>query len=247
MDETAGEIPLFEINPALDRASLAARFAAEGRVQIRDVLTARTADTIAGILERETPWGLASAVGKEKPTVHRAEALRTMNDSSRAALGERLTHAVKSGDYAFLYAQYPMLQAYLERWQPDHPLDLLLEHVNDQPLMELVRDVTNMPELVKADAQATLFAPGHFLSMHDDSHVAEGWRVAYVFGFAREWRPDWGGYLMFYDDDDDVIAGLRPRFNTLNLFAVPQRHNVTYVVPSAPVRRLAITGWFRDR
>jgi Rps23 Pro-64 3,4-dihydroxylase Tpa1-like proline 4-hydroxylase len=52
---------------------------------------------------------------------------------------------------------------------------------------------------------------------------------------------------MFYDDDDDVIAGLRPRFNTLNLFAVPQRHNVTYVVPSAPARRLAITGWFRDR
>ena len=34
---------LFELNPALDRAALAQRFAETGRVQIRDVLTEETA------------------------------------------------------------------------------------------------------------------------------------------------------------------------------------------------------------
>ena len=62
-----------------------------------------------------------------------------------------------------------------------------------------------------------------------------------------EWRPEWGGYLNFYDEEGDVVAGFRPRFNALNIFAVPQKHNVTYVPPFSPVGRFAITGWFRDR
>ena len=105
--------------------------------------------------------------------------------------------------------------------------------------MELVREVTGFPGLHKADAQGTLYRPGHFLALHDDSHVAEGWRVAYVLNMtAQDWRPEYGGYLMFYDEDGDVIAGFKPRFNALNLFAVPQKHNVTYVPPFAPVRAL---------
>lgn len=130
----------------------------------------------------------------------------------------------------------------MQKWDEGSAYDLLLEHINDAPFLDLVRTVTGMDMLVKADAQATLFAPGQFLSVHDDSHVREGWQVAYVLSLARDWRPDWGGYLMFYDDDGDIVAGLRPRFNALNLFAVPQRHNVTYVPPFAPIGRYAITG-----
>src|SRR6185369_14944887 len=104
---------------------------------------------------------------------------------------------------------------------PDSPQDLHLEHINDEPFLNLVREITDIPELVKADAQATLYAPGHFLSQHNDSHIAEGRRVAYVLNFtAEDWRPDWGGYLLFYDEEGDVVAGYRPRFNALNLFEV---------------------------
>ena len=67
------------------------------------------------------------------------------------------------------------------------------------------------------------------------------------FGLTRAWRPDWGGYLNFYDEDGDIVAGYRPRFNALNLFLVPQKHAVSYVPPFAPQARFAITGWFRDR
>jgi Rps23 Pro-64 3,4-dihydroxylase Tpa1-like proline 4-hydroxylase len=155
---------------------------------------------------------------------------------------------MRSGDYAFIYARYPMLDAYLEQWGEHEGLDLLVEHINSEPMLELVREVTGISEIGKADAQATLFAPNHFLSLHDDSHVAEGWRVAYVMNFCQEeWRPDWGGYLLFYDEDGDVTAGFKPRFNTLNMFRVPARHSVSYVPPFAPVGRFAVTGWFRDR
>jgi Rps23 Pro-64 3,4-dihydroxylase Tpa1-like proline 4-hydroxylase len=123
----------------------------------------------------------------------------------------------------------------------------LIELINDEPFLDLARAVTGLAQLTKADGQATLFAQGQFLAAHDDSHVAEGWRVAYVLNLcALDWRPEWGGYLLFYDDEGDVVAGFRPRFNTLNLFLVPQRHAVTFVPPFAPVGRYAITGWFRD-
>jgi Rps23 Pro-64 3,4-dihydroxylase Tpa1-like proline 4-hydroxylase len=125
---------------------------------------------------------------------------------------------------------------------------MLLEYLNDRPVMDLVRAISGIPELVKVNAQATLYGPTQFLAVHTDQQAEVGRRVAYVLSMcAEDWRPDWGGYLHFYDDDGDVIAGYKPRFNALNLFAVPQRHNVTFVPPFAPVGRYAITGWFMDR
>lgn len=141
-----------------------------------------------------------------------------------------------------------MVEAMQQRWDPDGPHELLLEYLNAPDFLQLVRDVTGISELMKADGQATLFAANHYLGRHIDSHVAEGWRVAYVLNMTMDdWHPDWGGYLLFLDDDGDVVEGFRPRFNTLNLFAVPQSHAVSYVPPFAPAGRLAITGWLRDR
>ena len=245
MSET---IPLFEINPALDRAGLARAFASAGRVQIRDFLTDPAARTIHRVLSRETPWGLAWRAGADGPHGLRRKQVAGTAPAELARISAKIAAAMRAKDYAFVYAQYSILDAYLGKWGEQEALDLLLEHINSEPLLELVREVTGIAELVKGDAQATLYAPNHFLAVHDDSHVAEGWRIAYVMNFcAEDWRPDWGGYLMFYDEDGDAVAGFRPRFNALNMFRVPQKHNVTYVPPFAPAARFAITGWFRDR
>lgn len=141
-----------------------------------------------------------------------------------------------------------MLQAYLEQRAPGGPHDVLLECINTPEMLGLVRAITGIPELVKADAQASLFAGNHYLGLHSDAHKGQGWRVAYVMGFAPDdWQPDWGGYLQFFDERGDVVCGWKPRFNVLNLFAVPCPHAVSYVPPFAPNGRLSITGWFRDR
>jgi len=241
------EIPLFQINPAIDRTSAAAVFQREGRVQIRDFLTSDAAATIGMLLETSTPWGLGIQAG-DQPSRHlKPEQIAGMSASERSSTDAAIKQSAQNGSFSFIYAQYPILDAYLQRWDPGNPFDLLLEHINAEPFLNLVREVTGIPHLVKADAQATLFAPGHFLPIHDDTHKDEGWRVAYVMSFTKKWRPDHGGYLLFFDEEEDIVSGLKPRFNALNLFRVPQRHSVSYVPPFAPVGRFSITGWFRDR
>lgn len=238
---------LFTLNPALDRAALAAAFARDGRVQLRDFLTAGAAREVHRLLGQHTAWGLAWQAGADGPHSVDAAALRKDPVGTQQRIAGSTAAAAAKGDYAVQFARYPMVDAYLGKWAPDGPHDLLLEHINAAPMIELVRDVTGLAAIVKGDAQATLFAPGHFLGLHNDTHVADGWLVAYVMSFCVDWKPDWGGYLAFYDDDGDIVAGLKPRFNSLNLFRVPQAHAVTYVPPFAPIGRLSITGWFRDR
>lgn len=244
----AGEIRLLDLNPGLDRAALTNAFTATGRVQIRDVLTEQTARNLHAILSSQTPWGIAWHAGDDGPHNVPQDRLRQMPPEDMASLQGKLGSAMTGHDYGFLYAQYPMVHAYLEGWAPGGPHEAVVELINDDPFMDLVREVTGMADLKKADAQATLYAPNQFLALHDDSHVAEGWRVAYVLNLCtQDWRPEWGGYLNFYNDEGDVVQGFKPRFNALNLFAVPQKHNVSYVPPFAPIGRYAITGWFRNQ
>lgn len=243
-----GEIRLLDINPSLDRAALKSAFKKTGRVQIRNVLTEETARNLHRILSQQTPWGIAWHAADDGPHNVPQPELKTLPKAQMAAMQNKLGAAMSGFDYGFLYAQYPMVKAYLERWSPGSAHDAVVELINDFPFMDLVREVTGINELRKADAQATLYAPNQFLAVHDDSHVAEGWRVAYVLNLcAQDWRPEWGGYLNFFDDEGDIVQGFKPRFNALNLFAVPQKHNVSYVAPFAAVGRYAITGWFRDQ
>ena len=241
---------LFALNPDLDRAALAAEFSRERRVQIRNVLTGESARELRALLGHGTPWGLALRapdVEQGQPYYLPAADLQTPAGRERAqAFAQTAGAAAGRGEYGYCYASYPLLDAYLERWDAGGPHDILFDHLNTPEFLDLVRAVTGFADLAKADGQATLYAGGHFLPLHHDSHVAQGWKVAYVLSLASdEWRPDWGGYLAFYDEDGDIVRGYRPRFNALNLFAVPQAHAVTFVPPFAPIGRFAVTGWLR--
>ncbi|MCG2842646.1 2OG-Fe(II) oxygenase [Sandaracinobacter sp. RS1-74] len=215
-------------------------------MQVRNVLQRDSAIELRSILASATPWGLAWQAGEDGPKALRAEEVAQLPIAERQHMGRAVSTEAANGGYAFTFARYPILDAYLGRWSPDSAHDILLEHINDEPFLDLVRSVTGFHDLVKADAQATVFAPTHFLGLHSDSHVMEGWKVAYVLSLGPdEWKPDWGGYLNFFDEDGDIVQGFKPRFNSLNLFAVPQLHNVGYVPPFAPFGRFSITGWFR--
>ena len=242
-------INVFEVNPAADTDGAAKRFAETGRVQVADVLTEATARALRKALTEETPWGLAMQAGGNAPRDFRVEELRTQQGTQGAEAANREVHeAATRGDYSFRYARYPMVRAYQEKWNPGGLHDVLIEYINTEPFLDLVRGVTGHDDLVKADGQATLFGRQHYLGIHQDQQLEEGWKVAYVLNMTvDEWKPDWGGYLLFYDDKGDVIEGYMPRFNTLNLFAVPQHHAVSFVPSHAPQGRIAISGWFRDR
>lgn len=240
---------LFAINPALDRAALARRFAETGRVQVKDVLTPESAREVLTVLAKGTAWGMATGAGETEPRSFRAEETGSpQGQQALAAAFKQAEQHTARGEYGFRFAHYPILSAVQENWPGSEAHQILLEHINAPEFMGLAREVTGIDTLFKADGQATLFAPGHYLGRHIDSHVAEGWEVAYVLNLAREdWHPDWGGYLLFLDEEGDVVEGFRPRFNALNLFKVPTSHMVSYVPPFAPVGRLAVTGWLRTK
>jgi Rps23 Pro-64 3,4-dihydroxylase Tpa1-like proline 4-hydroxylase len=240
---------LFELNPALDRATLAARFSAIGRVQVRDVLTEESARELLMVLARGTEWGMAVGAGEAPPRSFRANDMRSpQGQQDLQKVAKRAGEHTARGEYGFRFAHYPILTAVQEGWAPGGPHEVLLEHLNAQEFMQLAREVTGIDSLFKADGQATMFGPNHYLGRHIDSHVAEGWEVAYVLNLSRDdWHTDWGGYLLFLNEDGDVTEGFRPRFNALNLFSVPQSHLVSYVPPFAPMGRLAVTGWLRSK
>lgn len=242
---------LFAVNPGADFEEARAQFSLKGRAQVRDFLLPEAADEIRQILHNGTPWGLSIQAGvDDQPEQVRAEQLRD-DPAIRQRVGDRAQaahRAASDAQFSFVHARYSLVDAYLGRWDPDGAHDILLEHLNTPAFLDPLRTLTGIPEIVKADAHASLFAPGHFLTSHMDEHSGHGRRVAYVLNFAPdEWYTDWGGYLVFFDADGDIIEGFKPRFNSLNLFRVPQAHSVTYVPPFAPATRLAISGWLMDR
>ena len=157
---------------------------------------------------------------------------------------------MQADDFAFIYSQYRISKAVQEGWStsPDH--EQLLAELNSDQFLDFIRDVTSVPEIRVCDAQATHYGPNQFLSLHQDVNEAENEDrlVAYVLSLCTgNWRPDWGGYLLFFNDEGDIVQGYRPRFNCLNMFSVPRHHSVSFVPPFAAGNRLAVTGWFRSR
>ena len=77
-----------------------------------------------------------------------------------------------------------------------------------------------------------------------NEEASEQRRYAFVINLSPDWRPDWGGQLQFLDREGLVLHTYLPRWNSLSLFRVPQRHQVTFVTPWAAAPRHAITGWW---
>ena len=233
------------LNPALDRAALAERYQSKNRIQIRDVLAAQPADDLFDILTRATEWSLVWREADGHVEAKRLAEMSALPAEQRARIISGI-HARARNEFSFIYQANLMAENYAAGKDPQHPLNRVFEYLNGAEFMALIRSVTGIESVAKADAQATLYAPGHFLNTHDDRIAGHKRRVAYVLSMTKDWNPDWGGLLQFYRDDNSVDDVFVPRFNTLSLFTVPQSHAVSCVAPYAPARRLAITGWFVD-
>lgn len=106
---------------------------------------------------------------------------------------------------------------------------------------------TSKQNIVTASAQGTCYDKGYFLTRHNDVTPSEGRVYAYVLGLTKQWHPDWGGLLQFYQQDGSPTESYAPMYNSLTLFEVEKIHAVTYVTPFANSKRLSITGWFRTK
>lgn len=233
-----------QLNAGLKTNDLARRFRQDKRLVIRDVLAPAVAEQLYHCLTNEVRFGL-SYQDDPGPKFIDNQKLSAMAPAELDALNQKIASRARQG-FQFRYRCYPMLDAFLERRDPGLLLHQLFEFLNSPTMLDFVRTVTGLRQIVRADAQATLFAPGDFLTLHNDFDAAKGRLVAYVMGFTRNWRPDYGGMLQFIDDKFNVEQGFLPHFNSLMLFSVPQMHAVTCVPDFAPIGRYSVTGWFQD-
>ncbi|MFQ5534601.1 MAG: 2OG-Fe(II) oxygenase [Sphingomonadales bacterium] len=234
-----------EINNSLDLKALAKDFQRKGRLQIPNFLTSESAERVFNSLNSTTPWRIVFFNGQKAVQLSSAElnaATREQQDNL-----ERGILARARNEYQFIYYTYPIVETYLAGQDQGHLLHRFLEFVNSGPTLDLMRTITGIPELMRADGHATFYNPGHFLTEHTDQDTTQGWRIAYSLNLTKGWMPDWGGYLQFYDEDKNIEQAFMPAFNVLNIFAVPQTHAVSYVAPFAGAPRYAITGWFMDK
>lgn len=232
------------LNPDLDARDFAGEFQRDGVVQIPDFLTPDSADRLEAALKTGTPWGLSLADAEGGGEWLSPADIEAMGREGLIARARASMEQARNG-FAFSFLSYPIIRQLIAGHEPGHPTHELVELLNTPPVRDFCAAVAGETGVTKIDAQATLFRQNDYLTRHNDTGVGER-RAAYTLGLTREWRPDWGGQLLFHDEAGDVSRGFKPGWNVLTLFKTPQWHSVATVAPYAGAPRISITGWLRD-
>lgn len=226
-----------------DTGTLTQRFAATGVISIPDILAEDTATGLYAMLRGREDW--KQVIGGEKSLVELDRPTRaTMSEEQRRQLDQAVYARARAG-FQFRYETLRIPDDPATRLTSDDPLAAFAVWWSSEAVLGFLRQATGMPRITFADAQATAYAPGDFLTGHDDDVAGKNRLAAYVLNLTPKWRTEWGGLLAFHDDSSPELMALSPAFNRLNLFKVPRRHSVTEVTRSAAYRRYAITGWLR--
>ncbi len=232
------------LHPAIDVPALARAYARDGHVQIAPFLSDESAVRLRDHLARRDDWRMVLNAGDKVYEIDRP-GQADLSAAQRAQLDTMVAQSARSG-FQYRYEAIRVSQEG-ESPEPSDPLGEMPRFMASPAALDLLRRVTGCAAIDFADAQATSYGPGDFLTGHDDDVAGKQRHAAYVLGLSDGWRAEWGGLLLLHDDAGDVRHGYTPRMNALNLFAVPQPHSVSQVTPFAAGPRLAITGWLRSR
>ena len=228
---------MIELATGLDLKRLQEIYRNFRRLQIKGFLSEASARVLHDALAKSTEWRL---------TVNRGEEIRHFSlDDLSAWTAEQhalLERAVAFGGRFGFQFRYDVIR--LESTSIGSLLGFR-DFMSSPEVVELMQAITGDDDIAFADAHASRYRPGHFLTAHDDQMESMGRKAAYVLNLTPEWRPDWGGLLQFYDGSGNVSRAFTPAFNVLNLFRVPQTHSVSWVTPIAAAPRYAVTGWMR--
>lgn len=241
-DEPA--FPPFQLNPALELNRLRLEFGERRRVQIIDFLAPECAAALGRELRARDDWRQVINSGSTVYDLDRPTRA-SMSAQDAAALDAAVYAGARTG-FQHRYEAIRIPDDEAERRASADPLASFASFLSDGAARDFLRLVTGFEGIAFADAQATAYSPEDFLTGHDDAVEGKDRLAAYVLSLTAVWRVEWGGILLFHDRDGLSIEGFVPRFNTLNLFAVPQVHSVSVVSRAAPYRRYSITGWLRS-
>ncbi len=241
----AGSVPpVVAIDPGLEAAPLREAFARFGRIHIPGFLAEPSARTLHAALSAEREW-MCSTMGGGQSIDIPVEQLEAL-PADQAARLISLAHAEARDGFHYMFDNLRISDR-IGKSEPLNPVyRAAFDFLNGPDFLGFVRDLTGDARPARADAQATRYEAGHYLTDHDDKKPEAGRLYAYVLNLTPRWRTDWGGLLTFIDDDGHVAEAYTPAWNALNLFRVPQLHAVSFVAPFAGAPRLSITGWVRS-
>ena len=231
----------FQLNRNLDADRLALAFRTHGRVRISGFL--ENPEILVDHLSGREDW--LQVINARERIFELSRATREkFSDEKRAALDHAVYEEAKDG-FQFRFESIRVSDDRDVRIAIDDPLHRFAQWMGSSPVLDFLAAVTGLSDLNFADAQATRFEPGDFLTGHDDEVEGKHRRAAYVLGLTQRWRPEWGGMLMYHGSTDGEMVALPPAYNMLDLFAIPVPHSVSFVTPFAGASRMSVTGWLR--
>lgn len=234
----------FRINQALDPESLNAEFCRTGRLHIPDFLEPSDSERLLDFLKSSDLWNLVLNSGEKLIELNR-QTQSELADKQRQQLDEAVYAKARYG-FQFRYETIRAPDEEAERIARATILDDFARFLSDDPALNFLQTVIGDQTITFADAQATAYGPNHFLTAHDDDVAGKNRKAAFVMNLSINWSVDWGGLLIFHETDNAKAEALIPSFNSINLFAVPQKHSVSMVAPFVPRRRYSVTGWLRS-
>ena len=238
-------LPELLLNPRLQPAAYRPIFARFGRLHVPDFLQPQHANALQAQLLRLSSWHRSVHVDAGSDIDVPVEEWEELSPPERALI-EQGIHDRAGRAFQYVFDTVRVREKALDDGG-EPALAAAMKLVNSAAFLGFVRTLTGDDRPVFGDAMFTRYLPGHFLTAHDDE-AEEGTRLyAYVLNLTPSWRADWGGLLLFLDEEDHVEEGYVPAFNALNIFRVPQRHAVSFVTPFAQGPRLSVTGWIRSR
>ena len=231
-------IPPLKLNPEFDTAALAAAYRETGRIRIQRLL-ADGAPELYYYLEGAEHW--IQVLNKEEGAHELALDDWEAPGSRRRPVIEREIYERARDGFQYSYAALRVPQD--GETASDPVLEAIAELMKSSEVVAFLEAVTGVEEPHFVDGQVTAYGQGDFLTAHDDDVIGSRRKAAFVFGLTPQWRPEWGGLLLFHEPGQIEISGLVPQFNTLDLFSVPRFHSVSQVTRAAPRRRYCVTGW----
>jgi len=193
-------------------------------------------------MNKPAPWEMVFRHGKENWKLTQPEWDAMPRERKRLLFARINTQAGEA--FQFVYRPYNLALAVREGRTPGLFLLKLAMFLGSEYFLTFARKVVGISEINSIDATATRYAASNFLTRHNDG-VEEGpeRRCAYVMGFTRDWKPEWGGSLLLLNTGGQLVDTYVPCFNSLVMFKVPVEHCVTYVAPFAQRMRHSVTGW----
>ncbi|MFZ4380445.1 MAG: 2OG-Fe(II) oxygenase [Sandarakinorhabdus sp.] len=232
------------LHDGIDVAAAAAAYVRDGHVRVQPFLSEASAIACLAEMKRRDDWVQVVNSGDKV-----FELSRSARDAMNQAQRDGLDQAVLAGARAGFQYRYEALRLPDGDAPPPAGENSLIAtspaFLSGGAVRDVMRAITGADDIGFADGQATAYAPGDFLTGHDDAVPGKHRRAAYVFSLNPVWRVEWGRLLLFHAGAG--VRGVGPAFNSLDIFAVPQMHSVSMVTGSVPNRRYSITGWLRAK